>query len=65
MKYTILCEHSGDVQEMTFKDKRQLSHWLKNNTGFRSLGKTEQYLPTRHVRMKNNALVSYMELEDE
>jgi hypothetical protein len=53
MKYTILCEHSGDVQEMTFKDEDQLARWLSNNTSFRSLGKVEQYLPTRHVRMKN------------
>ena len=36
-----------------FKDEDQLARWLSNNTSFRSLGKVEQYLPTRHVRMKN------------
>jgi hypothetical protein len=38
---------------MTFKDEDQLKRWLSNNTSFRSLGKAEQYLPTRHIRMKN------------
>ncbi len=37
---------------MEFRSKTHLAEWLAE-TGWECLGKTDNYLPTRHERMKN------------
>jgi len=54
MKYSILNTDTGDVQEMCFVDTLQFTNWFKiAPDNFKSLGKVDAYLPTRHVRMQN------------
>ena len=52
MNYTILNPNNGETFSMQFSSKTQLIEWLAE-TGWECLGKTENYLPTRHERMKN------------
>jgi hypothetical protein len=50
--YTILNTANGETFSMNFSSKTQLVEWLAE-TGWTCLGPTENYLPTRHERMKN------------
>ena len=40
--------------EMNFDNEEQKDRWLELNPDFECLGKLENDLPTRHVRMQNN-----------
>ena len=52
MKYTIINVDTGSALEMNFKSEEQLNEWLEINKNFKSLGKSKNDLPTRHVRMQ-------------
>lgn len=52
MKYAIMNIRTGSALEMNFRSTEQLEEWLEINKDFKSLGKIEKYLPTRHVRMQ-------------
>ena len=52
MKYTIVNVDTGSALEMNFKSEEQLNEWLEINKNFKSLGKSKNDLPTRHVRMQ-------------
>ena len=53
MRFTILNSDTGSALEMNFQNKDQLTRWLEINGNFKLLGETKSYLPTRHVRMKD------------
>tara|TARA_B100001093_G_scaffold370385_1_gene355355 strand:- start:132 stop:326 length:195 start_codon:yes stop_codon:yes gene_type:complete len=53
MRFTILNSDTGSALEMNFQNKDQLKRWLEINVNFKLLGETKSYLPTRHVRMKD------------
>ena len=53
MRFTILNSDTGTALEMNFQNKDQLTRWLEINGNFKLLGETKSYLPTRHVRMKD------------
>ena len=52
MDYTILNRSNGETFSMEFSSKTHLVEWLAE-TGWECLGTTDNYLPTRHERMKN------------
>ena len=52
MNYTILNRSNGETFTMEFSSKTHLVEMLAE-TGWGCLGKTDYYLPTRHVRMQN------------
>ncbi len=54
MRFTIFNSDTGTALEMNFESEDQLKKWLHLNDNFKSLGQTNSYLPTRHVRMKDN-----------
>ena len=54
MKFTILNSETGSALEMNFESENQLTRWLEINSNFKSLGEAKSYLPTRHVRMKDD-----------
>ena len=54
MKFTILNSDTGSALEMNFESENQLTQWLEINSNFKSLGEAKSYLPTRHVRMKDD-----------
>ena len=54
MKFTILNSDTGSALEMNFESENQLTRWLEINSNFKSLGEAKSYLPTRHVRMKDD-----------
>lgn len=51
--YTLFNQRNGDAFIMSFKNDDQLKHFLMSNKNFKIVGKSEAYLPTRHVRMKS------------
>lgn len=53
MNYNVLNTNNGDAFSMFFDTEEQRKQWLKNSQGWVCLGPTENYLPTRHVRMQN------------
>ena len=52
MDYTIYNRSNGETFSMEFSSKTHLAEWLAE-TGWEGLGPTENYVPTRHVRMQN------------
>ena len=54
MLFTILNSDTGSALEMNFESENQLTQWLEINSNFKSLGEAKSYLPTRHVRMKDD-----------
>lgn len=54
MRFTILNSDTGSALDMNFESNDQLKLWLEINVNFKLLGEAKSYLPTRHVRMKDD-----------
>ena len=54
MRVTIINRGNGSAMEMNFDNEEQKDRWLEINPSIECLGKLENDLPTRHVRMQNN-----------
>ena len=53
LNYTLLNERNGDAFEMAFKNEQKLQQYLEANEDIKIVGRSEAYLPTRHIRMKS------------
>ena len=54
MHFTIINNTTGETFDMQFESHEQKRKWLNLAKGFKCLGEMKvDYLPTRHVRMKN------------
>jgi hypothetical protein len=54
MHFTIINNSTGETFDMEFDSHEQKEKWLDLSKGFKCLGEVQgDYLPTRHVRMRN------------